>query len=104
MPVKNGRNDLRSVEAEVEVPGSPEAVWQAIATGRGITSWFVPTTVDEGADVTVPMGDQTVAPIRFRFCGGQAEPVAPEAIRPWHNWLSGRFPQVASSGIQGAMA
>src|SRR5262245_37700013 len=47
MPVKKGENGLRSVEAECEVPGSPEEVWRAIATGKGISSWFVPSTVEE---------------------------------------------------------
>ena len=47
MPVRKDENGQRSVEAEVEVPGSPEEVWRAIATGKGISSWFVPTTVDE---------------------------------------------------------
>jgi uncharacterized protein YndB with AHSA1/START domain len=28
------------------VPGTPDDVWQAIATGPGITSWFVPSEVD----------------------------------------------------------
>ncbi|HEX5757564.1 MAG TPA: SRPBCC domain-containing protein [Thermoanaerobaculia bacterium] len=37
----------RSVEVEIEVPGTPEEVWQAIATGPGITAWFVPTDVEE---------------------------------------------------------
>lgn len=37
---------LRFVQAEVEVPGTPDKVWQAIATGPGISSWFVPTQVD----------------------------------------------------------
>src|SRR5690606_35616882 len=37
----------RYVEAEVEVPGSPEEVWRAIATGNGISSWFVPSTIEE---------------------------------------------------------
>ncbi len=46
MPVKKGKNGERSVEAEAEVPGSPEDVWRAIATGPGISSWFVPSTVD----------------------------------------------------------
>ena len=46
MPVKKGPSGRRSVEAEVEVPGSPEEVWQAIATGPGISSWFVPTELD----------------------------------------------------------
>lgn len=37
----------RRIEVSIEVPGTPEEVWQAIATGPGITSWFVPTEVDE---------------------------------------------------------
>jgi len=31
---------------EVEVPGTPEEVWAAIATGPGITAWFVPAEVE----------------------------------------------------------
>ena len=34
------------MQAEVEVPGTPEAVWDAIATGPGISAWFVPAQVD----------------------------------------------------------
>jgi uncharacterized protein YndB with AHSA1/START domain len=47
MPVKKDPSGRRSVEAEVEVPGTPEEVWNAIATGPGITSWFVPSEVEE---------------------------------------------------------
>ena len=47
MTVKKEASGRRSVQAEVEVPGTPEEVWQAIATGPGITSWFVPTTFEE---------------------------------------------------------
>lgn len=47
MPVKKEASGRRSVQAEVEVPGTPEAVWKAIATGPGISSWFVPTEVEE---------------------------------------------------------
>jgi uncharacterized protein YndB with AHSA1/START domain len=47
MPVKIDSHGRRSVEAKVEVPGTPEEVWRAIATGPGISSWFVPTTVEE---------------------------------------------------------
>ena len=47
MPVKKDASGRRSVQAEVEVPGTPEAVWKAIATGPGISSWFVPTEVEE---------------------------------------------------------
>jgi uncharacterized protein YndB with AHSA1/START domain len=42
MSVKKEANGRRSVQVEVEVPGTPEEVWQAIATGPGISSWFVP--------------------------------------------------------------
>lgn len=37
----------RSIELSVEVPGTPEEVWAAVATGPGISSWYVPTTVEE---------------------------------------------------------
>jgi uncharacterized protein YndB with AHSA1/START domain len=43
MPVKKDANGRRYVEQQVEVPGTPEEVWNAIATGPGISSWFVPT-------------------------------------------------------------
>src|SRR5205807_923361 len=43
MSVKKDASGRRSVQVEVEVPGTPEEVWQAIATGPGISSWFVPT-------------------------------------------------------------
>ena len=46
MPVKIDANGFRFVEAEVQVPGTPEEVWHAIASGPGISSWFVPTTLD----------------------------------------------------------
>ena len=44
MSVKKEASGRRSVQVEVEVPGTPEEVWQAIATGPGISSWFVPTS------------------------------------------------------------
>jgi uncharacterized protein YndB with AHSA1/START domain len=47
MTVKKDASGRRSVEASVEVPGTPEEVWQAIATGPGISSWFVPSEVEE---------------------------------------------------------
>ncbi len=47
MPVKKDPSGQRWVEAEVEVPGTPEEVWRAIATGAGISSWFVPSKVEE---------------------------------------------------------
>lgn len=47
MSVKPEANGRRSVQLEFEVPGSPEEVWDALATGPGISSWFVPTEVEE---------------------------------------------------------
>ena len=40
-------DESRSIELEIEVPGTPEEVWEAIATGPGITSWYVPHEVEE---------------------------------------------------------
>ena len=47
MPVNKDASGRRSVEVETEVPGTPEEVWQAIATGPGISAWFVPTKLEE---------------------------------------------------------
>ena len=47
MPVTVDPSGRRSISVEVEVPGTPEAVWRAIATGPGISAWFVPTQVEE---------------------------------------------------------
>src|SRR5688572_7753478 len=58
MPVRRDEHGNRSVEAEVEVPGSPEQVWDAIATGQGISSWFVPSRVEgrEGGTTVTSFG------------------------------------------------
>lgn len=37
----------RSISMEIVVPGTPEEVWDAIATGPGISSWYVPHRVEE---------------------------------------------------------
>jgi uncharacterized protein YndB with AHSA1/START domain len=58
MTVAKEPSGRRSVQVEVEVPGTPEEVWQAIATGPGISSWFVPTQVDgrKGGAVAASFG------------------------------------------------
>lgn len=43
----------RVIDLSIEVPGTPEQVWEAIATGPGITSWFVPHRVEEHEGGTV---------------------------------------------------
>ena len=57
MSVKREASGRRSVQVDVEVPGTPEEVWQAIATGPGISSWMVPTEFEEqgGKPVAVKM-------------------------------------------------
>ena len=49
MPVQKDPSGRRFVAVETEVPGTPEEVWKAIATGPGITAWFVPTQLEERA-------------------------------------------------------
>jgi uncharacterized protein YndB with AHSA1/START domain len=48
----------RRIELEIEVPGTPEQVWEAIATGPGISAWMHPTEVDErvGGSFSFDMG------------------------------------------------
>jgi uncharacterized protein YndB with AHSA1/START domain len=53
MSVKREASGRRSVQVEVEVPGTPQDVWQAIATGPGISSWFVPTEFELGGATPV---------------------------------------------------
>lgn len=75
----------RSIELDIEVPGTPEEVWRAIATGPGISSWYVPHVVEEreGGAATASFGDgpemqvpgRVVAwepPRRIVFDGGPA--------------------------------
>lgn len=38
--------EQRRIEVEIEVPATPEQAWEAIATGPGITAWFMPAEVE----------------------------------------------------------
>jgi uncharacterized protein YndB with AHSA1/START domain len=93
MSVKKEPSGKRSVQVEVEVPGTPEEVWRAISTGRGISSWFVPTKVEEelGGKITFNFGpgmDSTATitawepPVRFaaedRWGGEEGPMIATE--------------------------
>lgn len=84
----------RSVQVEVEVPGTPEQVWQAIATGPGVSSWFVPTQIEEreGGKVVSSFGegmDETATiqewqpPHRFVAVGKEWPPGAPPMATEW---------------------
>ncbi|MGY1814006.1 SRPBCC family protein [Blastococcus sp. SYSU D00820] len=78
---------------EVEVPGDPALVWQAIATGPGIATWFVPAEVEEreGGRITTyhgPFGSSEGVvtawepPHRFAYEERDWNPDAPDAP-PW---------------------
>jgi uncharacterized protein YndB with AHSA1/START domain len=51
------------MELTIELSATPEQVWDAIATSNGITSWFMPTEVEEreGGSVLIHMGDDESA-------------------------------------------
>jgi uncharacterized protein YndB with AHSA1/START domain len=78
---------------EVEVPGAPADVWRAIATGPGISTWFVPAEVEEregGRIVTHhgPFGSSEGVvtawepPRRFAYEERDWDPERPDAP-PW---------------------
>jgi uncharacterized protein YndB with AHSA1/START domain len=94
MSVKKEPSGRRSVQVEVEVPGTPEEVWRAIATGPGISSWFVPTRSEEraGGQVVSNFGPgmdcpATItlweAPQRFVAEGSMGGPGSPTAATEW---------------------
>ncbi len=47
MPIKRDGTGKRWVEMELLVPGTPEQVWAAMATGPGNTAWFTKATIEE---------------------------------------------------------
>jgi len=76
MPVRKDESGKRWVDMELIVPGTPEQVWQALATGPGYTAWFTPTTVEERVGGTIRFdfgengqsaGEVTVWEPPFRF-------------------------------------
>ena len=72
MSVKREANGRRSVQVEFEAPGTPEEVWQALATGPGISSWFVPTEIDER--------DGKPVAVKFNFGPGIEPRVIPNRL------------------------
>jgi uncharacterized protein YndB with AHSA1/START domain len=89
--VKKDESGRRWVQAEVEVPGTPEEVWQAIATGPGVSSWFVPTELREDGTVVSHFGpgmdavaSQTAWDPPRRFAAeGEMGPGAPKLATEW---------------------
>ncbi len=96
MSVKKDVSGRRSVQVEVEVPGTPEEVWQAIATGPGVSAWFVPTQVEERNGVPIAVranfgpGMDSLAtvtawdpPRRFAADSQDLGPNAPNVATEW---------------------
>ncbi len=78
---------------EIEVSATPAEVWQAIATGPGISAWFVPAAVEgeEGGRIVTdhgPFGESEGVvtawepPRRFAYEERDWNPEAPDAP-PW---------------------
>jgi len=74
------------------VSGTPEEVWQAIATGEGVSSWFVPTEVREDGTIVSHFGPGMDAvarrtawdpPHRFAGEGAGFGPHAPALATEW---------------------
>jgi uncharacterized protein YndB with AHSA1/START domain len=80
MSVKKEPSGRRSVQIEVEVPGTPEEVWQAIATGNGISSWFVPAEIEER--------DGKPVAVKLSFGPGMESRSAMTAWEPPRKWAS----------------
>jgi uncharacterized protein YndB with AHSA1/START domain len=80
MSVKKEPSGRRSVQVEVEVPGTPEEVWQAIATGPGISSWFVPAEFEER--------DGKPVAVKLNFGPGMESRSAVTAWEPPRKWAS----------------
>jgi uncharacterized protein YndB with AHSA1/START domain len=94
MSVKKEANGRRSISVEVEVPGAPEEVWEAIATGPGISKWFVPAQLEPhvGGKMVLNFGpgmdsesEVTVwdAPHRFTATSQGLGPNAPDMATEW---------------------
>jgi len=67
---------------DAEVPATPEQVWAAIATGPGISSWFIGRTDVDGDTVRTSFGDDWIpagtvtaaeAPRRFAYRSDTAD-------------------------------
>src|SRR5947209_3960512 len=94
MSIKVDASGRRSVQSEALVPGTPEQVWQAIATGPGVSSWFVPCQIDEraGGTITASFGpgmESTSSitswnpPHSFTAEGSEISPGAPVMATEW---------------------
>lgn len=95
MPLKKDASGRRAVEMNIEVPGTPEQVWQALATGPGNAAWFTACEIEEreGGAIAFHFGPDMASRGRVttwqpphRFCyeeigwSGEAPPLATEIV------------------------
>lgn len=80
MSVQRDSSGRRFVQIEVEVPGTPEEVWQAIATGPGISSWFVPSEFEQR--------DGAPAALKMNMGMGMESTSAITLWQPPHKWAA----------------
>lgn len=95
MSLKKDASGRRWVELEIDLPGTPEEIWQMMATGPGTSAWFVPTDIEEreGGAVTFHFGGDLTSsgyvttwqpPVRFGYeevgWSGDAPPLATEIV------------------------
>ncbi|TCR70342.1 SRPBCC domain-containing protein [Bosea sp. BK604] len=93
MPIKKDGTGKRWVEMEFLAPGTPEQIWQAVATGPGNTAWFTRTQIEErvGGKLRFAFGEDMFSsgevttwepPHRFGYVekewNGDAPPIATE--------------------------
>ena len=96
MPLQHDPSGTRYIQVEAEVPGLQEEVWHAVASGPGISSWFVPTRVetDDGIPARIisdfgPWGESTATvtawhpPRRFAAESADLGPGAPPVGTEW---------------------
>jgi uncharacterized protein YndB with AHSA1/START domain len=83
----------REIRVQTVVSGTPDDVWEAVASGPGITAWFVPATVDarEDGEITLDFGSGMIErgritvydpPKRFAY-----ELAAEDGATLTHEWL-----------------
>src|SRR5216110_2263406 len=80
MSVKKDASGRRSIQVEVEVPGTPDEVWQAIATGPGISAWFVPAEFE--------IRDGKPVAVKVIMGPGMESTSAVTAWEPPHKWAA----------------
>jgi uncharacterized protein YndB with AHSA1/START domain len=88
MAIKKDGSGKRWVEMELVVPGTPEQVWHALATGPGYAAWFAKSKIEPraGGELLFDFGEGSVSKgevtawephHRFEYVEREWEPGAP---------------------------